>query len=721
MPLAKLEQWFPQDDEARPRSAHGVHFKPGKTVAGMFHARAHSGLGRVDDPYTYERQEVMWSDAKIDAVLRGDESAGGGGGGGGKAAAAARSKGDVQRDAELKWCARHGIRADAWQEVRALYYDCRGGRLPPEKLARLPESMLLPPEQRTKGALAKAARSKQPLLGKSAFVGTSGPGGGAAGAGAVAGATGPLEVDLKATMRLKVTQGGSGSGGGGGGGKKKKAAWRDQYYVLDPSRGTLRAFDANWPCDEAALKHEIDLRGRLEGCTSPRWLDDESEIRFQLTPLAKVQFAKCGGEDAEVVLKARTKETALLWVGALRAVLADERRKKQKHHQHQNAAGGAGDAGRAKAAARARDDPPVHPGRARVAAWVPAEEQSPGERRHARSKAAAQLGGSHRHKFSVVTVYWCTLLASLLALVLLPAALGSTAWVTMRVSAPWRPEPAASLNGTTAAAAAAGTVGVGATRVEAGLFVLGCETAAAAPAVPSCRRTLLLRTVPAPAPAPSGVTLPPLLVRQRHALVAECSGAAAAVADPAASAVVAGENIAGGPAAATRQDSLLRGSCSGGWRAAQVLGVMSALPPAAAFLGVVAHGYENERVVLWLGLLLGSGALFGGLALLVWAAVLHGRVAAAFLGADAAAGAAARLGTGFWCCLFGSGAAAAGGVLCWWQIRDVTWRVTPGLHSADDVLSAMPKHAFHAGETSWAMPKRHDSDSDEETEVIMIN
>ncbi|MBT4907538.1 MAG: hypothetical protein HON62_11715, partial [Rhodospirillaceae bacterium] len=57
--------------------------------------------------------------------------------------------------------------------------------------------------------------------------------------------------------------------------------------------------------------------------------------------------------------------------------------------------------------------------------------------------------------------------------------------------------------------------------------------------------------------------------------------------------------------------------------------------------------------------------------------------------------------------------AAAGAVLCWWQIRDVTWRVTPGLHSADDVLSAMPKHAFHAGATSWAMPKRHDSDSDE--------
>ena len=120
-------------------------------------------------------------------------------------------------------------------------------------------------------------------------------------------------------------------------------------------------------------------------------------------------------------------------------------------------------------------------------------------------------------------------------------------------------------------------------------------------------------------------------------------------------------------------------------------------------------------------LLLGAGALFGGLALLVWAVVLHGRMAAAFLGADGAAAAAARLGTGFWCCLFGSGAAAAGAVLCWWQIRDVTWRVTPGLHSADDVLSAMPKHAFHAGETSWAMPKRHDSDSDEETEVITIN
>jgi hypothetical protein len=712
MPLAKLEQWFPDDDEARPRSAHGVHFKPGKTVAGMFHARAHSGLGRVDDPYTFERQEAMWSDAKIDAVLRGDDPAGGGGKG-----VAARSKGDVQRDAELKWCARHGIRADAWQEVRALYYDCRGGRLPPEKLARLPDSMLLPLEQRTKGALAKAAR-KQPLLGKSAFVGYTsgaggGPGGGAAGAGAAMGATGPLQEELKATMRLKVTQ-------GGGGGGKKKAAWRDQYYILDPSRGTLRAFDTNWPCDEAALKHEIDLRGRLEGCTSPRWLDDESEIRFQLTPLAKVQFAQCGGEDAEVVLKARTKETALLWVGALRAVLADERRKQKKkkkdQHQHQNAGG-------AKAAARraARGDPPVHPGRARVAAWVPAEEQSPAERRHARSKAAAQLGGTQgRHKFSVATVYWCTLLASLLALVLLPVALASTAWVTMRVAAPWPPAATSSLNGTAGTAAAmAGAVGVGATRVEAGLFALGCETAAAAPAVPSCRRTLLLRTMPAPAPA--GGALPPLLARQRHALVAECSGAAAAVADPAASAVVAGGITAGGAAAATRQDSLVRGSCSGGWRATQVLGVMSALPPAAAFLGVVAHGYENERIMLWLGLLLGAGALFGGLALLVWAVVLHGRMAAAFLGADGAAAAAARLGTGFWCCLFGSGAAAAGAVLCWWQIRDVTWRVTPGLHSADDVLSAMPKHAFHAGETSWAMPKRHDSDSDEETEVITIN
>ena len=682
-----IETWFPDNDALRPRSAHGVHFKPGKTVAALFHARARRGnLGAVDDPYTFERQEAMWSDAAIDAVLNGNAAKGAG--------SKAKTPKDVQREAELKWCGRHGIRADAWAEVRTLYYDCRGGRLPPEKLAQLPEAFLVPPEQRTKGAMARAQR--QPLLGGAGGGGSNGTGaasdafGDGGGGGGSSGTNGTNEENLKATMRLKVVKSGR------SGKKQKKATWRDQYYILDRRAGMLRAYDSNWPCDESALKHEIDLNGRLDGRTSPRWLDDECEIRFTVTPLAKA--AKTGGEDREVVLKARTAETAALWAEVLREMLRQKGRDVKKAKQEKGKLADGGD-GNVEGDATPAPYVPLHAAKAARTAWVPAEPMTVAEQQHARSKSAARMGGSHSKKFSTTMVFWLTVLPALSALVLLPTALLSAAWATLEVPEMSTSSPV--------------TAVVGATRLEAGLWVLSCETVGV---LPSCRRTLLLAPVlPVSAPPP----LAPLLASQRHALLSEC-GALPVVANASASTVMAGAITSGGSAAAKLQDALVRGSCGGGWRAAQVMASLAVLPAGVAFLMALAHGRANEGIMLWLGLLLGVVALLGGAAVMTWSSAIQGRVTRAFV-RDGAGGAAARLGAGFWCAATGSALGALGSGVCWWQIRDVTWRVTPGMHTADDVLSAMPQRAFHAGPTVWPMPKRRESDSDEETEVIRIN
>ena len=159
------------------------------------------GLGRIDDPYSVDRQKELWSDNAVNEVLQkerlGDPK-------------------QVQHDAEVKWCARNGIKPDAIHELRELYYSSRGGKLTEEQLCSVPESMKVPPDERSKKALRKA------LMGSHAQ-----PTGGAGGtdaqdaaAKAIAGADAQSEK-LTARMRLKLTAGPR------EGGRKPRVKWQD--------------------------------------------------------------------------------------------------------------------------------------------------------------------------------------------------------------------------------------------------------------------------------------------------------------------------------------------------------------------------------------------------------------------------------------------------------------------------------------------------------------
>ena len=66
----RVETWFPEDNSRNPHDVGGVRFKWGRTTRELIDAKKRAGLGRIDDPYSVERQKELWSDNAVNEVLQ---------------------------------------------------------------------------------------------------------------------------------------------------------------------------------------------------------------------------------------------------------------------------------------------------------------------------------------------------------------------------------------------------------------------------------------------------------------------------------------------------------------------------------------------------------------------------------------------------------------------------------------------------------------------------
>ena len=98
----RVETWFPEDNSRNPHDVGGVRFKWGRTTRELIDAKKRAGLGRIDDPYSVERQKELWSDNAVNEVLQNERLG---------------DPKQAQHDAEARWCARNGIKPDAIQAV----------------------------------------------------------------------------------------------------------------------------------------------------------------------------------------------------------------------------------------------------------------------------------------------------------------------------------------------------------------------------------------------------------------------------------------------------------------------------------------------------------------------------------------------------------------------------------------------------------------------------